>query len=130
MAAIIETSIVSFCNATGTILAAFGHRITPNTIPDGQTYPHARFRVIGTDQRYHTTGEGGRKYLVQFDVYDDDEAGAQANAEIVRSAFSARQGTMGAVTTGQVKARLVTTNRNPDANNFWRIVEIEIPTND
>ena len=111
-------------------MAAFANRITPDTLPSGQTYPCARVLQVGTDQRYHFKGESGRKALIQIDVYDDDLLGADANAEIVRAAFSGYKGMIGSIDAGMVKARIVSGSWNEVARNFHRILEIEISTND
>ena len=125
-----KVAVIALCKATETILTAFANRITPDTIPDGQTYPHARVRQIGSTQGYHTQGESQRGHLLQIDVYDDDLAGANANAEIIRAAFSGYMGMMGNMLTGRVKAKIVLSNWNETARNFWRVIEVEIPTND
>jgi len=110
-------------------VAAFANRITPDHIPDNQAYPHARILQIGTDQRYHFKGENGRKCLIQIDVYDDDLVGADANAEIIRLAFSGYKGQMGTIDAGMVKAHIVSGEWNVEARNFHRIIELEISTN-
>jgi len=125
-----KSAVIAHCNNNAAVFAAFANRITPDKIPDGQAYPHARVRQIGQSQNYHTTGESQRGHLLQIDVYDDDLAGANTNAEILRAAFSGYMGVMGSMSTGRVKARIVQTNWNETARNYWRIVEVEIPTND
>lgn len=125
-----KVAVIAHCNATAAIVTAFANRITPDIIPDNQAYPHARVRQIGGTQGYHTTGEGQRGHLLQIDMYDDDLAGANANAEIIRAAFSGYMGMMGGMLTGRVQAKIVQSNWNETARNFWRIIEVEIPTND
>jgi hypothetical protein len=124
-----KVAVIAHCVATGTVLTAFANRITPDTIPDGQAYPHARVRQIGQWQDYHTTGESQRGHLLQIDVYDDDLIGANANAEIIRAAFSGYMGMMGNMLTGRVQARITLSNWNETARNFWRVIEVTIPTN-
>jgi hypothetical protein len=85
---------------------------------------------IGNDQRYHFQGESGRKVLVQFDIYDDDIAGADGNAELVRNVFSGYKGHMGNVNAGMVTAKLVSGEWNETARNFHRLIEIMVNTND
>ena len=125
-----KAAAIAHCKASAEVYAAFANRITPDRIPDGQAYPHARIRQIGQTQGYHTTGESQRGHLLQIDMYDDDLTGANANAEILRAAFSGYMGVMGSMSTGRVKARIVSTNWNETARNYWRIIEVEIPTND
>jgi hypothetical protein len=125
-----KVAVISHCNASETILAAFAHRITQDTIPDGQAYPHARVRQIGQTQAYHTQGESQRGHLLQIDVYDDDITGANANAEIIRPAFSGYMGMMGNMLTGRVKARIVLSNNDETTRKYWRVIDVVIPTND
>ena len=124
-----KVAVIAHCSASSAIVAAFANRITPDTIPDGQAYPHARVRQIGGTQDYHTTGESQRGHLLQIDVYDDDLIGANANAEIIRAAFSGYMGMMGNMLTGRVQARITLSNWNETARNFWRVIEVTIPTN-
>jgi hypothetical protein len=125
-----KTALISFCNVTETIVAAFAHRITPDIIPDKQPYPFARIKLIGSEQAYHANGEGYRKHLLQIDVYDPDQTSANSSAEVLRKALSGYVGTMGDMQTGRVKARIVQSNWNTTSRDFWRIIEVEIPTND
>jgi hypothetical protein len=125
-----KVAVISHCNASETILAAFAHRVTQDTIPDGQAYPHARVRQIGQTQGYHTQGEGARGHMLQIDMYDDDLAGANTNAEILRAAFSGYMGMMGNMLTGRVQARIVLSNNDETTRKYWRVIEVVIPTND
>lgn len=124
----IKPACIALCNATSAVLAAFGNRIHPDTLPEIVTYPCARILQIGTDQRYHLQGESGRKIMAQIDVYDDDLAGADANAEIMRNAFSGYKGQMGNVNAGMVKARIVSGSWNAEARNYHRIIEVLVST--
>ena len=125
-----KTALISFCNATETIVAAFAHRITPDIIPDGQDYPRARIKLVGSEQAYHMNGEGYKKHLLQIDVYSPDQTVANTSAEVLRFALSGYKGVMGDLTTGRVSAKIVQSNWNTTARDFWRIIEVEIPTND
>jgi hypothetical protein len=127
----IKTAVVKHCINTPAIFAAFGNRITPDKVPDNQTYPFARVLQIASDQQYRIDGkENGRMVMVQIDVFDNDLIGADANAELIRTAFSGYTGMMGSVNAGLVKARLVSGSWNSEVKDFHRIVELEIQTND
>lgn len=134
MAEIIPALIAHLGQDTA-IYAAFGRRIFGNRIPDvpsgtAQPYPYARMREISNTNRYTHNGYGGRATTVQIDVYDDDEAGANANSELLRAALDGWKGQMGAVGVGMMKAHRPNTNWNPEGRNYWRVVEVEILTND
>lgn len=125
----VKPAIIALCNATETVLTAFAHRIHPDTLPDPIAgYPCARVLQVGTDQRYNYQGESGRKVMAQIDVYDDDIAGADANAEIMRSAFSGYKGRMGNIDAGMVEARIVSGSWNAEARNHHRIIEVLVST--
>jgi hypothetical protein len=125
-----KVAVIAHCNASEAVLAVFAHRITEDKIPDKQGYPHARVRQIGQTQDYHTTGEGSRGHMLQIDMYDDDLAGANANAEILRAAFSGYIGMMGGMLTGRVQAKIALSNNDEATRTYWRVIEVIIPTND
>ena len=71
------TNLITFCNNSPTIYAAFGNRITGDRIPDGQLYPNARVIQAGDAQKYLLgKGRGGRKILLQIDIYAETIASA------------------------------------------------------
>jgi hypothetical protein len=129
-------ALIKHCGNDATITAAFGARIFGNLIPDlpgggAQPYPYARMQEIATSNRYTHQGNSGRVVLVQIDVYDDDESGANANAELIRNLFDGYKGMIGGtVNAGMVKARRVSGTWNETARNFWRILEVQVSTND
>lgn len=128
-------AIIKHCANNPTITAAFGSRIFGNTIPDlpgggPQPFPNARMREIATGNIYAHTGNTGRTVLVQIDVFDDDEAGANANSEIIRAAFDGYRGMIGTVNAGMVKARRVSGDWQGEERSYIRILELEISTND
>lgn len=131
----ITPAMIAHYGQNAAIAAAFGTRIFGNRIPDvpggtAWSYPYARIREISSTNRYSHSGNCGRTALVQIDVYDDDEAGADANAELLRAALDGYKGQMGAVSVGMAQARRRDANWNPEVRNYWRIVEVEILTND
>lgn len=63
-------------------------------------------------------------------MYDDDEAGANTNSELLRSILDGYKGMIGDVDAGMVKASLGPQSWDATIRNYWRIVELEIMTND
>ena len=134
MAEIIPALILYYMNSTA-IKTAFGNRIWGNKIPDlpgggAQPYPYARMREISNAQNYSHGGYAGRRSLVQIDVYDADETNANTNSELLRAALDGYKGMIGGVDAGMVKARRGTGSWDPTVRNYWRILEVEVMTND
>lgn len=128
-------AIILHCANNPTITAAFGYRIFGNTIPDlpgggPQPFPYVRMREIATGNKYSHNGNSGRVVLVQMDVFDDDEIGANTNSEIIRAAFDGYKGMISTVNAGMVKARRVSGDWQGDDRSYIRILELEISTND
>lgn len=126
----IKTAVITHCNQNAGIFTAFANRITPDKVPDKQPVPYAYVIQIGNDQRYHQKGTGGRKALIQINMFDSTLAGADANAELIRAAFAGYRGQMGAVDAGLVKAQILSGKWDEEARNYRRLIELEISTND
>lgn len=129
-------ALIAHCMNSATIKAAFSTRIYGNKIADipsgaSQAFPYARMREITTGNQYSHNGNSGRIVLVQVDVFDDDESGANANSELIRAAFDGYKGVIGStINAGMVKARRVSQEWMSEDRNFQRILEIEVMTND
>jgi len=128
-------AMIAHCMNNSAVKAAFGTRIYGNKINDvpgggAQPFPYARMREIAPDQKYTHQGYAGRTVLVQVDVFDDDESGANTNSELIRFLFDAYKGMIGTVNAGMVKARRINQEWQPEDRNFIRIVEVEVSTND
>jgi hypothetical protein len=132
----ITSAIIAHCKNNATITAAFSTRIYGNKIPDipdgsVQVFPYARMREITTGNQYHHGGTSGRVVLVQVDVFDDDESGANTNSELIRSAFDGYKGMIGStINAGIVKSRRVSQEWMSEDRKFQRIIEISVSTND
>lgn len=126
----IVPALVTWFALNSAVSTAFARRITGNKVPDGQTYPYAKLKVIGNQHKYHMKGYSGRNALVQCDIFDDDEPGADANAEIIRNALDGYKGMIGNLDAGMVRARVLSGVWNPENRNYLRILEIEVDTND
>jgi hypothetical protein len=113
------------------VKAAFGNRITVEKIPDNQTYPCAVLWTVTAPRSYTHQGPAGRMPLVQIDVFDDDQTGADANSLLIENALSGYRGMLGS----DLNVGFVSVNRgpdmwNPDERNYRRILEVTVRTND
>jgi hypothetical protein len=122
----LETSLRTLALQHPAVSAAFGTRFYVDKIPDGAAmYPFVRAQTI-TDNALdtHSSTEGGTS-LVQLDVYDDDKAGCNAAARVLRDWLNRYHGGMGtyAVT---IKIRNVIGSFDEEARLFRRILEASI----
>ena len=125
------TSLITFCNTHPTIFATFGNRITGDRIPDGQLYPNARVIQAGDAQSYLLgKGRGGRKILLQIDIYAETIASADSSLAVLEQALSGYKGMLGTLDAGYVFTKNVSGAWNEVARNEHRILEMEIGTND
>ncbi|MFA5379175.1 MAG: hypothetical protein WC455_25695 [Dehalococcoidia bacterium] len=119
------------------VYAAFANRITAEKIPDVKIpenpikYPCAVLWVVTAPRSYTHQGPAGRVPIVQIDVFDDDQAGADANSLLIENTLSGYRGMLGS----EVNAGFVSVNRgpdmwNPDERNYRRILEVTVRTND
>lgn len=131
----LKTGIIAHLTNDANVYAVFGNRIWADRIPDfpgggSQPYPYARLRVITSPQSYSHQGESGRTPLVQIDVYDDDIAGGDANAELIRVSLSGFKGQMGSVNVGRCFVDGPSGTWDETTRNYRRILEVSIGTND
>ena len=126
----IKTAIISHLNNTPAVFAAFGNRITSERVPDKQTYPYAVLWTVTAPKKYNHQGESGRTPMIQIDVFDDDAAGADANALLIDNALSGYKGMLGSLNAGYVFVNRGPDMWNPDERNYRRILEVAIGTND
>jgi hypothetical protein len=132
----IVPAVIKHCANNAAITAAFGARIWGNKIPDlpgggAHPFPYARMREISNAPKYTHQGRAGRGVLVQVDIYDANEINANTNAALIESVFDGYKGVMGAtVDAGMIMVKSGTGSWNPETRSYWRIVELEILTND
>ena len=127
----VKTAIVKHLMNNALVKAAFGNRITVEKIPDNQTYPCAVLWTVTAPRSYTYQGPAGRMPLIQIDVFDDDQAGADANSLLIENTLSGYRGMLGS----DLNAGFVSVNRgpdmwNPDERNYRRILEVTVRTND
>jgi hypothetical protein len=130
MASVI-TAIIKHLMNNPDVKTAFGNRITAEKVPNGQTYPYAVLWLVTAPRSYTHQGAAARTPIVQIDVFDDDQAGADANSLLIENALSGYRGMLGS----DINAGFVSVNRgpdmwNPDERNYRRILEVTVRTND
>lgn len=130
MASVI-TAIIKHLMNNADVYAAFGNRITAEKIPDKQAFPCAALWVVTAPRNYTHQGPAARVPMVQIDVLDDDQLGADANSLLIENALSGYRGMLGS----EISTGLVSVNRgpdmwNPDDRNYRRILEVTVRTND
>lgn len=130
----VKTSMIKHLMNTPAVFAAFANRIWADRIPDvpgggAQPYPHARLFVVAAPRDYHYQGEGARQPLVQIDVFDDDVAGADTNADLIRAALSGFRGQMGSMNVGFVFVNAGPGTWDETTRNYRRILEARLATN-
>jgi hypothetical protein len=127
--------VIAHIARSAEIVALLSTRVWGDKIPDNpaggaQTYPYARAREISSAPRYTHTDQAGRVVIVQIDVYDDDQTGADALTELLRNYFNNYRGMIGSLNAGWVKAHKKSGVWEPGLRNYWRVLELEIKTND
>jgi hypothetical protein len=130
MASVI-TAIIKHLMNNPDVKTAFGNRITAEKVPDGQSYPYAVLWMVTAPRSYTHQGAAARMPMVQLDVFDDDQAGADANSLLIENALSGYRGMLGS----EISTGLVSVNRGPDMwnsdeRNYRRILEVTVRTND
>lgn len=131
----LKQAMIAHLMADAAVFAAFANRVWADRIPDlpgggPQPYPYARLRVITSPQKYSHQGESGRTPLAQIDVFDDDIASGDANAELIRRSLSGFKGQMGSVNVGRCFVDGPSGTWDETVRNYRRILEVSIGTND
>jgi hypothetical protein len=130
MASVI-TGIIKHLMNNADVKTAFANRITAERIPNGQAFPCAVLWMVTSPRSYTHQGAAGRVPMVQIDVFDDDQTGADANSLLIENALSGYRGMLGS----EINAGFVSVNRgpdmwNPEERNYRRILEVTVRTND
>ena len=126
----VKTAIVKHLMNNATVKAAFGNRITVEKVPDKQTYPCAVLWTVTAPRSYTHQGPAGRMPLIQIDVFDDDQTGADANSLLIENALSGYRGAIGDLNAGFVSVNRGPDMWNPEERNYRRILEVTVRTND
>ena len=123
-------NILTFLMLNTTVTALFGHRITGDDVPDGQTYPYAYMWEVVSPTQHHYKGGAGRIALIQCDVIDDDIAGVDLAKRTLFDALDGYKGMMGNVNVGYCFVNTASVPKDPDQQSYRRILEINVATND
>ena len=125
-----KVAVIAFLTQNADIFAAFGNRITADKIPDGQAFPNARIWIPAEKRKFHHGGTGGRKVLLQIDVYAETSQSADVSASLIDSAMSGYRGMMGSMSVGMCTTKTTSGLPNPDFRMIHRMIEVEVSTND
>jgi hypothetical protein len=121
----IETALKALTLQNATVTAAFGQRYYIDHLPDGITYPAIRALTVADPQiDTHTSNIGGRA-TIQLDIWDDDKAGCNVNADKVRQWLHRYNGAFGSGN-ATIKIRNAPSVPDPDTHLFRRILEVDI----
>jgi hypothetical protein len=121
----LETGLKALILQNNAVATAFGQRYYIDKIPDGVTYPVIRAQTINDAEQDTHSNTWGSRALIQVDIWDDDKAGCNTNAALVRGwlhrytgAFSGGNAT--------IKVRNAPSIPDPNTRLFRRILEVEI----
>jgi hypothetical protein len=122
----LESSLRTLALQNASVSSAFGTRFFWNKIPDSVTYPVVRAQTItDTAEDTHSNTWGGRA-VVQLDVFDDDKAGANTNAEIIRGWLHRYKGALGSSYNATIKVRNVSSLYDDESRLFRRLMEVDV----
>lgn len=124
----ITTSLRSFLVNNPDVYGVFGQNITCDRIPDSPTYPHARIRLISPAKQRTLENRYTTANLMQIDIYDNSEAGADEAKETMHDALDGYHGTIGDYEVGYCFANYGPNNYDEIKRLYWRILEVSIGT--
>lgn len=112
------------------VTAVLSHRITGDRIPDTPTYPCARMRMITSPLSYTHDKTHSRTALVQVDIYSDTEIGVDAAKEVIHNSLDGYKGMIGSLDAGYIFVNYGPGQYDETTRRYWRILEVNIGTND
>lgn len=121
----IETALRALTLQNAAIVTAFGNRYYIDRIPDGVTYPLIRAQTINDGEQDTHENTYGTRALVQLDIWDNDKAGCNVNALLVRSWLHRYKGVCGGGN-ATIKVRNAPSVPDPDTQLFRKILEVDI----
>lgn len=127
--------LLVFVGANPQIVEGCAQRIWGEKVPDkpgggAWEYPQARFRDVTTDNQYHMKGLSARIVSIQIEVYDDQQGRADEITELFRDLFDTYNGMAGTLNIGRSTARVITREWNEERRCYWRVIAVEVKTND
>jgi len=125
-----ESSIRTFALVDTAINAAIGSRWYIDHIPDNAVYPLVLMRQIANDDLYSQDGASGHVVTYQCEVYATTKAALNSTAAAIKARFAGYRGAMGDVDAGRVWCRITRGGFEPSTQKFWRVIEIELGTNE
>lgn len=126
----IESGIRTFALADSAINAAIGSRWYIDHIPDNAAYPLVLMRQIANDDLYSQDGASGQVVTYQCDIYATTKATVNSAAAAINARFAGYRSVMGDIDAGRVWCRIARGGFEPNTQKFWRVIEIELGTNE
>ena len=121
----IETALKALTLQNTAVAAAFGQRYYIDRIPDNVTYPVIRaITVADPPLDSHANNYGGQA-IIQLDIWDNDKAGCNTNAALVRDWLHRYNGLFGGGT-ATIKINNAPSVPDPDTHLFRKILEAQI----
>ena len=121
----IETALKALTLQHPDVAAAFGQRYYIDHAPDNVTYPIIRALTVSDNALDTHTNTYGGQALIQLDIWDDDKAGCNVAAQLVRSWLHCYKGAFGGGV-ATIKIRNAPSVPDPDTKLFRRILEADI----
>ena len=84
----IDEALYTYLQTLSSVTGTFSTRIYPTFAPKSAAFPRATFTLVSNvHEREIKAAAGITQATIQIDVWDDDNAGAAAGAEVLRNAL-------------------------------------------
>ena len=84
----IDEALYTYLQTLSGVTGTFSTRIYPTFAPKSAAFPRATFSIVSNNhEREIKAAAGITRATIQIDVWDDDNAGAAAGAEVMRNAL-------------------------------------------
>lgn len=120
-----ETALRALVLQNAAIVAVFGQRYYIDRIPDNVTYPLMRAQTVNDAEQDTHENIWGTKAMIQLDIWDDDKAGCNTSAALVRNWLHRYHGGF-ATGNAIIKVRNAPSVPDPETKMFRRILEVSI----